>query len=173
MIITNNKSYLTDKDIKYLKNNNIFVLNIKKFYTDLKKYINNNYIYLDDRINNYYIYKLLRKVNFIQSPLLIKKSIKNKIEIKNLRKCNVIDGIAMTIALYNIKVKRLFKNEYEIRKFIDETRRSVGKKSFLSPSFDTIVAFKENSAICHYVPNKGYSKKIVKNLLHSYYVYFP
>lgn len=169
MIITNNKSYLyikdylTDKDIKYLKNNNIFVLNIKKFYTDLKKYINNNYIYLDDRINNYYIYKLLRKVNFIQSPLLIKKSIKNKIEIKNLRKCNVIDGIAMTIALYNIKVKRLFKNEYEIRKFIDETRRNVGKKNFLSPSFDTIVAFKENSAICHYVPNKGYSKKIVKN----------
>ena len=169
MIITNNKSYLyikdylTDKDIKYLKNNNIFVLNIKKFYTDLKKYINNNYIYLDDRINNYYIYKLLRKVNFIQSPLLIKKSIKNKIEIKNLRKCNVIDGIAMTIALYNIKEKKIFKNEYEIKEFIDDTRRKVGKKFFLSPSFDTIVAFKENSAICHYVPNKGNSKKIVKN----------
>ena len=169
MIIANNKSYLyikdylTDKDIKYLKNNNIFVLNIKKFYSDLKKYINNKYVYLDDRINNYYIYKLLRKVNFIQSPLLIKKSIKNKIEIKNLRKCNVIDGIAMTIALYNIKMKRLFNNEYEIRKFIDDTRRNVGKKNFLSPSFDTIVAFEENSAICHYVPNKGNSKKIVKN----------
>ena len=169
MIITNNKSYLyikdylTDKDIKYLNNNNIFVLNIKKFYTDLTKYIHNKHVYLDDRINNYYIYKLLRKVNFIQSPLLIKKSIKNKIEIKNLRKCNVIDGIAMTIVLYNIKEKKLFKNEYEIKKFIDDTRRKVGKKSFLSPSFDTIVAFKENSAICHYVPNKGNSKKIVKN----------
>ena len=169
MIITNNKSYLyikdylTDKDIKYLNDNNIFVLSIKNFYIDLKKYIHNKHVYLDDRINNYYIYKLLRKVNFIQSPLLIKKSIKNKIEIKNLRKCNVIDGIAMTIALYNIKEKKIFKNEYEIKEFIDDTRRKVGKKFFLSPSFDTIVAFKENSAICHYVPNKGNSKKIVKN----------
>ncbi len=169
MIITKNKSYLyvkdyiTDKDLMYLKNNNIFVLNIKNFYTDLKKYIHNKYIFLDDRINNYYIYKLLRKANFIQSPLLIKKSIKNKIEVKNLRKCNVIDGIAMTIALFNVKEKKLFKNEYEIKKFIDETRRKVGKKYFLSPSFDTIVAYKENSAICHYSPNINNSKNVLNN----------
>lgn len=169
MIITKNKSYLyvkdyiTDKDLMYLKNNNIFVLNIKNFYTDLKKYIHKKYIFLDDKINNYYIYKLLRKANFIQSPLLIKKSIKNKIEVKNLRKCNVIDGIAMTIALFNVKEKKLFKNEYEIKKFIDETRRKVGKKYFLSPSFDTIVAYKENSAICHYSPNINNSKNVLNN----------
>ncbi len=169
MIITKNKSYLyvkdyiTDKDLMYLKNNNIFVLNIKNFYTDLKKYIHNKYIFLDDRINNYYIYKLLRKANFIQSPLLIKKSIKNKIEVKNLRKCNVIDGIAMTIAIFNVKEKKLFKNEYEIKKFIDETRRKVGEKYFLSPSFDTIVAYNENSAICHYSPNINNSKNVLNN----------
>ena len=52
-------------------------------------------------------------------------------------------------------------SEYEIKNIVDNYRKSIGKHSYLSPSFDTIVAYKENSAICHYMPDKTKSK-IVK-----------
>ena len=175
MIIGNNKSYLyikdylNEKDIVYLNKNNIYICDFVNFYNDLKKYKNNKNIFIDDRINNFFINRILPKVNCIQSPLFIKKSIKNNIEIKNLRRCNILDGIAMTIVLYSLKNNLLslnnkkFKNEYDVKKFVDDTRKNIGKKYFLSPSFNTIVAFKDNSAICHYVPSKNNSKKIDKD----------
>lgn len=175
MIIGNNKSYLyikdylNEKDIVYLNKNNIYICDFVNFYNDLKKYKNNKNIFIDDRINNFFINRILPKVNYIQSPLFIKKSIKNNIEIKNLRRCNILDGIAMTIVLYSLKNNLLslnnkkFKNEYDVKKFVDDTRKNIGKKYFLSPSFNTIVAFKDNSAICHYVPSKNNSKKIDKD----------
>ena len=94
-------------------------------------------------------------------------SIKGDTEIKNLRKCNILDGLAMTKVLYRLKnLKQTgtqFKNEFEIKKFVDDTRVKVGKKSYLCPSFETIVAYKENAAICHYIPTKKANKKIGDN----------
>ncbi|MBP3200381.1 MAG: M24 family metallopeptidase [Lachnospiraceae bacterium] len=174
LIINNKKSilylkdYLSDNDIKYLNKNNIFIKNINCFYKDLKK-IKSKCVYIDKKINNYYIYKTIHSANLIDSPLYIKKSVKNNTEIKNLKKSNIIDGVAMVKAIYCLKnndyrfKSNKFKTEYDIKLFIDNLRKYVGKKMFLCNSFETIVAYKENSAICHYTPKKNKSKKINDN----------
>ena len=140
------------------------------FYSDLKLISRNHLTYLDAKINNFYIYKNIIKTNLrlIDSPIEIDMSIKNDIQIRNLDKCNIIDGISMVKTIYQIKKyilekNKQFKTEYDIKRFVDVTREKIGKSKFLSPSFETIVAYKENSAICHYTPKKEKCKKISNN----------
>lgn len=175
MVISNKKTilyindYLDEKSERFLNKNGIYIDKKEKFYYDIKKISDKKNIYLDERINNYYIHRVIKNIKPIESPLSIKKSIKNSIEIKNLKKCNIIDGIAMIKILYSIKSRfkntknNIFKTEYDIKRFVDDTRRFVGKNKFLCPSFETIVAYKENSAICHYTPNKYNTKKLSNN----------
>ena len=160
------KDYLEEESERTLTKSNIVIKNYNDFYNDLRKISDKRRLFFDKNINNYYIYKNLnvKNKNIINSPLAINMSIKGDLEIKGIRKCNILDGVAMTKVLYNLKNSRInrkyLSNEYDIKKFVDSTRVSVGKKQYLCPSFETIVAFRENSAICHYIPYRGKSKKI-------------
>lgn len=94
--------------------------------------------------------------------------IKDNKEIENIKKCNVNDGITMTKAIYHIKdaIKNKEKlSKYDIKLIVDEYRRKVGKSEYLASSFDTIVAYKENSAIYHYLPSNKNSKVVKSNAL--------
>ena len=165
------KDYLDERGINTLKRSKIYVKDIKSFYDDIVKFSKSNLVYLDSKINNYYIYKKLTKksINLIDSPAEIDMSIKNSVEIRNLDRCNMLDGVAMVKTLYAIKKditkksNRQFKTEYDIKKFVDYTRSKIGKSKFLCKSFETIVAYKENSAICHYSPSANNSKRVVAN----------
>ena len=160
------KDYLENEAIKYIDRSNIIVKKYSDFYVDLKNIENSDNYYLDGNINNYYIYKCLRikKNNLIKSPLEIDMSIKGDLEIRGLRKCNIIDGAAITKVIYEIKSQKgknvELSDEYKIKQFVDKTRIRVGKKYYLCPSFETIAAYRDNSAICHYTPTKEKNKKI-------------
>lgn len=157
--------YIEDKFINELKRFNIYVKKCEDFYDDLRRIKDKEYCFIDPSINNYHIFKSLRipKKNLIVSPFNRLMSIKGDTEIRNLRKCNVIDGVAITKAIYNLKANNAYKNEYEIAKMVDKMRKDIGKNNFLCNSFETIVAYKENSAICHYIPKKNRSKKIARD----------
>ena len=156
------------KIVGYLKKNAISIKAYDEFYNDLSNYKNKKYC-LDEKLNNYYVYKKLsikNKKHFVVSPLCIPMSIKGAKEIRGLKKCNVIDGVAITKAIYHVKslVRSAYKlSEYEIKNIVDDYRKSVGKDNYLSPSFSTIVAYKENSAICHYSPDKLKSRIVNAN----------
>lgn len=159
---------LEKKDIKKLYTSGIVLKNYNSFYDDLKKYKLKKYI-IDPKLNNYYIYTKLGSIatkHFMTSPLIKSMSIKGKKEIDGLRKCNVLDGVAITKAIYYIKdlVRKGKKlNEYEAKCIVDDYRLKVGGKSYLTPSFQTIAAYKGNAAICHYVPSKEHSQNIKSN----------
>lgn len=158
------KDYLEDEALKYITKSNIVIKNYDEFYKDLKKLKNNGRYYLDSRINNYYIYKCLglRNSNIVNSPIEMDMSVKGDAEIRGLRKCNITDGVAITNVIYRIKKlkDKDLSDEYKIKQFVDTTRAIVGKKDYLCPSFETIVAFKDNAAICHYVPTSKKHKKV-------------
>ena len=174
MIVSQNESYLYLKEdtnesiVKFLNKNNIKVKQYQDFYEDLYKYRNCMYA-INAKINNYYIYKCLmikNKSHFIDSPLLDIMSKKENKEIKGIRFCNVIDGIAITKSIYDIKARiKLGEklSEYDIKGIVDNYRKIIGKNDFISPSFETIVAYNENSAICHYVPKETQSVIVKKN----------
>lgn len=176
MIIGVKKSYIYTDDILskkakiYFSKNNIAILPYDMFYSDLTK-IKNEKFALDQSLNNYYAYKKLSlkgdKASII-SPLIMPMSIKGKNERKALLKCNIIDGVAITKAIYHIKNMVMNGDkisEYEAKHIVDSYREEIGKNLYLSPSFDTIVAYKENSAICHYSPSERSSKNIKKGSL--------
>lgn len=82
------------------------------------------------------------------------KSIKNKVEIENLHKCQVVDGVAM------VKFIKWLKNSVEKENITEisaenklEKFRSKGEL-FKGLSFDTIAGYKDHAAMMHYKANK-------------------
>ena len=178
LIITNNKTILyTDfnfnvKILNYLNKNKIFKKSINDFYFEIKNIILNFYsvnVILDFSKNNYFIYDILNKnknLNIYDDE--INKSVylifnqKTDFQIKNIKKANIIDGVFLTKLIYLLKHINFDKynfTELDIKNFIDSIKRG---KNYINTSFDTIVAYKEHSAMCHYTPNE-ITDKTIKN----------
>ena len=91
-------------------------------------------------------------------------STRTKAEINNLIKANIDDGVSMCRLLYilkTIKFDREQQTEFLIKQLTNGFRYR--SKTFLQPSFETIVAYKQNSAICHYQPTENKSRLIRDN----------
>ena len=90
--------------------------------------------------------KLLEKID----PIYFFKSIKNKTEIKNMKKTHLIDGAALTKFLFWLK--KNFRNkkitEISAQKKLEDFRKM--NKNYKFPSFSTISGTGPNSAIIHY-----------------------
>ena len=80
------------------------------------------------------------------------KSIKNKTEIENLGNVMIKDGVALTRFFYwfDNNHGKLPMTESSLADKLVELRRQ--QEDFIEPSFATIVAFNENSALPHYTP---------------------
>ncbi len=83
------------------------------------------------------------------------KSIKNRTEIENIGKVMVKDGVALTRFFHWFESNHgnLAMTEDSLSEKINELRAQ--QEGFLKPSFETIVAFKENSALPHYHAEQG------------------
>ena len=149
-----------------------------------KKFINQKVFFYDEE-KLFEILKSIKKGNFgidgktcsifneeiIKSNFIIKersdfiyylKSIKNKVEIKNMINAHIEDGVALTKFLYWIKnIKKLNLTEQQIEKKLENYRKQ--NKNYLYPSFDTIAGSGPNGAIIHYRSNKNSNRKINKN----------
>lgn len=81
------------------------------------------------------------------------KAIKNKTEISNLARVMINDGTALVKFLFWLDSTpgRESLSEKGLAEKILEFRS--GQKDFLGPSFQTIVAFNQNSALPHYAPS--------------------
>ena len=102
-------------------------------------------------------FKILKK----QDPVYFYKSIKNKIEIKNMIKSHIFDGAALTKFLYWIKkINKKKITEFEAQKKLESFRKQ--NKNYLFPSFNTIAGTGANGAIVHYKANKKNSRIINK-----------
>ncbi len=102
-------------------------------------------------------FKLLKK----EDPIYFLKAIKNKIEIQNMIKSHIYDGVALTKFLYWIKISNKKKiTELDAKNKLEKFRRL--NKNYLYPSFDTIAGSGENGAIIHYHPTRSNNKIIKK-----------
>lgn len=82
------------------------------------------------------------------------KAIKNEVEIKNVKWCEIKDGLAM------VKFIKWLKNavdKEEITEITTEERLENFRKAqegYVGPSFDTIAGYREHAAMMHYKANK-------------------
>ena len=155
-----------DKCRKILKNNIIRskeLVDTKNFPDRLLKLDGTNFI-IDKNtcsIFNEDIIKLKFNILKKQDPTYLLKAIKNKVELDNMIKAHVTDGVALTKFIYWIKnINKKEINEVQAQDKLEKFRKL--SKNYLYPSFDTIAGSGKNGAIVHYRAKKGNSRIIKK-----------
>ena len=151
-IVFCSKEALGNPILEYLKHNDIEIKDYDEIYGFVES-IRNSKIWLDKSTANDKIINVIHNSNTIMdklSPALKLKAVKNKTEIKNMKKAHILDGIAMTKFIYWLKsnVGKQYMDELLLGKKLEEFR-SVAE-SYLEPSFPPIVGYREHGAIVHY-----------------------
>ncbi len=149
------------KEKKLNSNNLIEPQNFKKFIYNQhgKKIIIDKKscsIFYENILHNKF--KVLKQ----DDPIYLLKSLKNKIEISNLIKSHIADGVALTKFLHWIKkANNKVITEVDAQDKLERFRKR--NKNYLYPSFNTIAATGENGAIVHYRATKKNNREIKKN----------
>ena len=109
-----------------------------------------------------HIIKTKFKISINGDPIYLMKAIKNKVEIKNMLKSHIFDGLALTKFIYWIKEKNKKKiTEFEAQNKLEDFRKK--NSNYLYPSFNTIAGAGGNGAIVHYRATKKNTKYIKRN----------
>lgn len=110
----------------------------------------------------------LADTNIIQheNPAFRLKAVKNDVELDNLRAAHVKDGLAVTRLMYWLKKNagKVPMDELGVTERLLDLRKE--QEHFISTSFDTICAYRENAAMMHYKATEKSSAAIeAKGLL--------
>lgn len=101
--------------------------------------------------------KALMKAKIVEqtNPAFLLKAIKNDVELDNLRAAHVKDGLAVTRLMYWLKKNagKVPMDEISVSDRLLDLRAQ--QEGFISPSFDTICAYRENAAMMHYKAQPG------------------
>ncbi len=126
-------------------------------YGEVKKYVEKIHkdtkIFIDpNKINRWLYNGIPEKCEIVEGMNITTKlkAIKNNVEIENLKRCYVKDGVALVKFLYwldeNIGKAKI--TEMSADEKLELFRRE--QKLFVEPSFDTIAGYKEHGAMMHY-----------------------
>lgn len=112
---------------------------------------------LDTNKTNIRLYNAINShVTKIESPNMTTnlKAIKNEVEIKNLKWCEIKDGLAMVKFIKWLKhvVDKEEVTEIAAEERLENFRRE--QEGFVGPSFDTIAGYQDHAAMMHYKANK-------------------
>lgn len=84
------------------------------------------------------------------NPTELMKAVKNPVEVDNIRKAHIKDGVAFTKFMYWLKtnIGKIPMTEISASDYLEARRRE--QENFLELSFDTICAYGANAAMMHY-----------------------
>ncbi len=127
-----------------------------KPYNDIYEFIKtfrNERVLLESSRINYAIRKNLDTSNRVidrMNPEVMAKAVKNPTEIENERRAHIKDGVAVTRFMYWLKknIGQIPMTEISAAQYLEELRRQ--QEGYLESSFNTISAYRDNAAMCHY-----------------------
>ena len=136
-----------------LSKENVQIKGYEEVYEFIKNIDENEVVLIDTSKVNYAIYNNIpSNVQKIEerNPSILFKSIKNEIELKNIRNSHIKDGLAFTKFMYWLKnnIGKIEITEISATQKLEEFRREQDK--FIEPSFSTIAAYKDHAAMMHY-----------------------
>ena len=157
---------LSDEVRKYLAENGIDIKPYDSFDENVAN-IKNKQIMFDEADVSYKTFISIskkenaNKLYSVLSPVTYLKNIKNDIEVLNMKKSHIRDGVYM--AKYIYWLKNQVKNganltEKTASDYLDNLRR--GDELFLDLSFPTISGYADNGAIVHYEAEYETAKKL-------------
>ena len=136
-----------------LSKENVQIKGYEEVYEFIKNIDENEVVLIDTSKVNYAIYNNIpSNVQKIEerNPSILFKSIKNEIELKNIRNSHIKYGVAFTKFMYWLKnnIGKIEITEIIATQKLEEFRREQDK--FIEPSFSTIAAYKDHAAMMHY-----------------------
>lgn len=136
-----------------LSKENVQIKGYEEVYEFIKNIDENEVVLIDTSKVNYAIYNNIpSNVQKIEerNPSILFKSIKNEIELKNIRNSHIKDGVAFTKFMYWLKnnIGKIEITEISATQKLEAFRREQDK--FIEPSFSTIAAYKDHAAMMHY-----------------------
>ena len=147
-----------DENIKNeLSKENVQIKGYDEVYNFIKALSEKEVVLIDTNKVNYAIYNSIpSNVQKIEerNPSILFKSIKNEVELKNIRNSHIKDGVAFTKFMYWLKnnIGKIEISELSATQKLEDFRREQDK--FIEPSFSTIAAYKEHAAMMHYSANE-------------------
>lgn len=137
----------------YFNKNSVTVKSYSEFYDDLKSYEDAD-VLIDSRLNNALIWESFSKGINCDEAALVRKDIKNEVEMSCFRAFHINDAVSMIrfIKCLKEKVQKEVVSEYDAALLMDEIRLS--DKECFSLSFETISAYGKNAALPHYSAQK-------------------
>lgn len=144
---------LDDKVKETLAKDNVELRPYNDIYEYVKGFKAEDVVLVDpDRIN-YALYKDIpactKKIK-MDNPTVLFKAVKNPVELANIEKAHVKDGVAITKFMHWLKtnVGKIRITEISASEKLEEFRKM--QDNYLWQSFDPICAFKEHAAMMHY-----------------------
>lgn len=143
----------TDEVRHFLKENSVEVKEYEEIENSLKNIEKSSSVFYDPNKISRWLYGCMpentKKVQGKDICMLL-KTIKNEVEIENLRKCHIKDNVAMVKFLYwldkNVDSEQI--TEISAADKLEDFRRQ--RENFIDTSFDTIAAYKDHAAMMHY-----------------------
>jgi Xaa-Pro aminopeptidase len=134
-----------------LEADGVAVLDYDAFYETVLNLDEKSKVLLDpERISDFIYQSIDTRSQIIErsNPSVMFKCLKNKVEIAHIRKTAIKDGRAVVNFLHWLCTSDVPKTEMTTAEQLLNFRKE--QEAFIHPSFDSIMAFKEHSAICHY-----------------------
>ena len=146
-----------DDIIDELNKDKVVLRPYNQIYEDIKKLPCNINVYMDSEKANFAIVKNVPEgVNLIggDNLTLMPKAIKNATEINNEKLAHIKDGVAVTKFMYWLKknIGKMKITELSAAKYLEGLREQ--GENYMGPSFEPIVAYGANGAMCHYSPTE-------------------
>lgn len=140
----------------YFADNGVTVEDYHQIY-DAVANLHGEIILLEAGKLNYALYSGIPKDNTVaetMNPTSLMKAMKNPVEMENLRKAHIRDGVALTKFICWLKqnVGKMEISETQAAEQLEAFRRE--QEGYLGSSFDTISAYGANAAMCHYHATK-------------------
>ena len=123
-----------------------------EIYEDLKKLSEGKLMYDSEKVNYALCQCVPKTVSVLPADIheMIPKAVKNEVELDNLRRGHIKDGVAVTKFMYWLKtnVGKIPISEISASDYLENLRSQID--TYVDLSFTTISAYKANAAMMHY-----------------------
>lgn len=159
-IVTLERAYLFIQDLvvseeikQTLYQDGVELYSYEQIYEFVKEIKEEEVILLDPAKVNYQISQSISdEIEQIEdtNPTIYMKAIKNEVELENLRKAHIKDGVAFTKFMYWLKtnIGKIPMDEISAADYLEQRRRE--QTDNIGLSFDTICGYNANAAMMHY-----------------------
>lgn len=151
-LYTDRKKF-SDDLVKILEEYQVKICPYEDIYSVVSQLTAKDKVLLDSQIMNYRLCQSIPSGTGVvdkPNPEILMKSVKNEIQVENLRKAHLKDAVAHTRFMYWLKknVGKTEITELSASEKLEEFRAE--QEHFLGPSFGPISAYGEHGAIVHY-----------------------